>query len=332
MSELRQDPLTHDWVVLAPERAARLRSNQLDESHAPLCPFCPGQEGETPPEVWRLLNASGRWQVRVVANRFPVVELDGVPHRRRTADGFVAVPGVGRHEVIIESPDHDADLARMSLHEVRGILEAYRSRYRVLRPDTEGVIVIFRNHGQRAGTSLSHPHSQIIAAPVVPMQIRHRFEVAIQHYDDAGTCLYLDNLAAELSDGQRLVHESQRFVAYQPYASVAPHETWIMPRSQEASFGEVTDATLDELSGVLRAILGGLARALDDPDYNLMIHSAPPSDERKQYFVWHIRILPRLSTPAGFELATGMDINSSLPEQTAAVLREAVTAELAVWS
>jgi UDPglucose--hexose-1-phosphate uridylyltransferase len=150
----------------------------------------------------------------------------------------------------------------------------------------------------------------------------------MQRYDDVGTWLYLDSLAAEVSDGRRLVHESERFVAYQPYASTAPHETWIMPRAQEASFVEATDATLDELSGVVRAVLGGLRTALDDPDYNLMIHSAPPSDERKQYFVWHIRILPRLSTPAGFELATGMAINASLPEQTTPILRDAVAAEL----
>jgi UDPglucose--hexose-1-phosphate uridylyltransferase len=250
-----------------------------------------------------------------------------MPRRQSSPDGFVSVPGIGRHEVIVESPDHNADLARLPVPHVRSVLEAYVARYRALRAHTRGVVVIFRNHGARAGTSLSHPHSQIIATPVVPVQIRHRFDVAVRHYDTTGSSLYLDNLAAELSDGRRIVHESRRFVAFQPYASLGPHETWIVPRMQTASFGGVTPAALDELAGVLRLVLAALSTALDDPDYNLIVHSAPPGDEKRGYFVWHIRIMPRLATPAGFELATGMAINASLPEQTAGVLRAAVQAE-----
>lgn len=329
VSELRQDPLTRDWVVLAPDRAVRPHSPVLNSATPFICPFCPGNEQHTPPEVWRLADAHGGWQVRVVGNRFPVLDADGIPQRRHTSEGFVSVPGIGRHEVIIESPDHTTDLARMPSSEVRGVLQAYRARYDALRADTDGVIVVFRNHGPGAGTSLTHPHSQVIATPVVPVRIRHRFDVASQHYDNIGTCLYLDNLEAELSDGRRLVHQSARFVAFQPYASTAPYETWIMPRAHQASFGDASDAALDELAGALRATLGGLASVLNDPDYNLIVQSAPPADEKRQYFIWHIRIQPRLATPAGFELATGMEINTAPPEETARTLRAAVQAELA---
>lgn len=331
MSELRQDPSTRDWVLIAPERRKRPHAvlqpeKRLVTSPGSVCPFCPGHEAETPPEVWRWPDSSGAWQVRVVPNRFPVLEPDGSPHRDVSPYGFVHMPGIGRHEVIIESPDHSADLARADNASLRAVLEAYRARYRALRADGDGggVILIFRNHGPQAGTSISHPHSQIVAAPVVPVQIRHRFEVAMQHFDDLGTCLYVDLVDREVADGKRIVAATRSFVAFQPFASAAPFETWIMPRAAEPAFGDASDAALDDLAPVLRAVLAGLSDALGDPDYNAIVQSAPPGDESREYFVWHVRIVPRLSTPAGFELGTGMAINPSVPEETADQLRRAV--------
>jgi UDPglucose--hexose-1-phosphate uridylyltransferase len=327
MSELRQDPITRDWVVMAPERGRRPRGApapvQVDPKPTS-CPFCPGREAETPPEVWRLAGPDGSWQVRVVENRFPMLAADGPPRRRMNPAGFASMPGTGRHEVVIEMPAHSGDLARAAPHEVRGVLEAYRARYQALRSQTEGVILIFRNHGAGAGTSLSHPHSQIVATPVVPVQIRHRFDVAIQHYDNLGTCLYLDTLDRELRDGRRIVLETPQFVVFQPFAAGVPHETWIMPRAQLPSYGDTADDALDELAEVLRSVLAGLSWVLQDPDYNLIVQNATPGDEDRPYFVWHARILPRLATPAGFELGTGMSVNPSLPEETAPMLRAAI--------
>jgi UDPglucose--hexose-1-phosphate uridylyltransferase len=188
--------------------------------------------------------------------------------------------------------------------------------------------VIYRNHGPAAGTSLAHPHSQIVGAPVVPIQIRHRFEVAMQHYDDLGTCLYTNILERELRDEKRIVVEAPRFVVFEPFASVAPFETWIMPRQTEPSFGDATDADLDALAPVLRAVLASLAAAQGDPDYNAILQSAPVGDEHREYFVWHLRIVPRLAIAAGFELGSGMPVNPSRPEETAAALRPLVRREL----
>jgi UDPglucose--hexose-1-phosphate uridylyltransferase len=325
-SELRQDPCTRDWVVIAPARGRRPHAAKHREPHtnvAQTCPFCAGHEGETPPEVWRLTGLDGSWRVRVVPNRWPMLAQDGAARRRVSPAGFVSMPGVGRHEVIVESPHHAADLARGSVEDVRAVLEAYRARYRALRTDGVQLIVIFRNHGPGAGTSIDHPHSQIVATPVVPVQIRHRFDVATQHFDDLGTCLYEDLLERELSDGRRIVLETAAFVAFQPFASAAAFETWIMPRIPHACFGDATDDTLDALAPVLRSVLAGLSGALDDPDYNLVVQSAPIGDEHLDYFVWHVRIVPRLSTPAGFELGSGMAVNPSLPEETADTLRRA---------
>ena len=326
-TELRQDPSTRNWVVIAPDRARRpasLRvSGRLLTDDRP-CPFCPGREADTPDELWRLSGPDGSWRVRVVPNRYPALAEDGSARRHVSPEGFVTMPGIGRHEVVIESPEHDTDLARADDAAVRGVLEAYRSRYRALRADGTALIVIFRNHGPGAGTSLAHPHSQVVASPVVPIEIRHRFEVAQQHYDDLGTCLYVDLLERELHDGRRIVLEGARFVAFQPFASASPFETWIMPRFHQPSFGDADDNALDGLASILRAVLGGLSRALGDPDYNYVIQSAPARDEDAEYFVWHLRIVPRLSTPAGFELGSGMLVNPSRPEDTAAALRRAV--------
>ena len=331
LTELRQDPATRNWVVIAPERSSRpdsfglSRKSRLDES---TCPFCPGREAETPAEVLLLNAEDGAWQVRVVPNKFPILAGGGSRRRHTSPQGFVSMPGVGRHEVVIESREHTDDLATASEVSTRRVLDAYRARYRSLREEAAAVIVIFRNHGPGAGTSLSHPHSQIVATPVVPIEIRHRFDVAMQHYDDVGTCLYVDMVERELLDGQRIVFQSERFVAFQPFASASPFETWIMSRFHQPSFGDVGDAALDELAHVLPAVLGGLRRVLDDPDYNYVIYSAPPGDEDREYFAWHLRIVPRLLTPAGFELGSGIPVNPSRPEETAIRFRHSIEDEI----
>jgi len=330
-SELRQDPTTRNWVIIAPQRD--LRPTDL-ETHTPtgasgaatttVCPFCRGQEEETPPEILRLNAPDGNWRLRVVPNRYPMLSEDGPPKRRVSAEGFISMPGVGRHEVIIESPDHSADLATGSEAFVRDVLEVYRARYRALQAEGAALIVIFRNHGPSAGTSLSHPHSQIVSTPVVPIEVRHRFEVAQQHYDDMGTCLYSDILQRELADGRRIVLQTEQFVAFQPFASAFPYETWLMPRTQQASFGSISDHQLDDMAGALQLVLVALRKELDDPDYNYVIESAPPDDEDREYFVWHLRIAPRLGTPAGFELGSGMRVNPFPPEEAAVAIRDQV--------
>jgi UDPglucose--hexose-1-phosphate uridylyltransferase len=330
--EIRQDPCTRNWVVIAPQRGHRPDAYQRetrDVRTATACPFCPGHESETPAEVWRLNDAAGDWRVRVVPNKFAAFAGNGRGPRAVSAAGFVAMPAVGRHEVVIETPHHAVDLASLPDDAVRDVLKAYRARYRALRQERPALILIFRNRGPSAGTSLAHPHSQIVAMPVVPIAARHRLDVAIQHDDDLGVNLYLDILEREQSDGSRIVLQGSRFLAFQPFASSAPFETWIMPRHPVPAFGDASDADLDELAEVLRTVLGGLNRALDDPDYNYVIQSVPPGDEDREYFVWHIRIVPRLTTQAGFELGTGMCVNPSCPEETAAELRAAIAGDRA---
>ena len=230
--------------------------------------------------------------------------------------------GVGQHEVIVESPQHNLCIPLMSDRQVEEILLAYRERYLALREDPRfKLIIIFKNHGSRAGTSLEHPHSQLVVMPIVPLTIRYRFEKAAGHFDDEGTCVYCDILREGLRMRSRLILESDRFTTFHPFASRAPFETWIIPKKHHASFGSISVDESKEFAWVLKKTLSQLYRGLNNPDYNYIIHSAPIKDEQEEYFHWHLQILPRLVTPAGFELGTGMFINTALPEETAAFIR-----------
>ena len=246
MPAIRQDPTTKDWVIVASDRARRphdLRSprpRSTSDSPDPACPFCPGNEALTPPELLRSAAPDGAgWSVRVVANKFPVLARDGErAHRERREDGpfFTEIDGVGSHEVIVETPAHDRPMALMADAEVEQILRAYQARYRVLREDPRVKwILIFKNHGEGAGTSLRHPHSQLVATPVPPMQIRRKYEVATAHYDATGRCLYCDLVEAEVRGQVRVVVKTDRFVVVHPFASRVPFETWILPTRHQPS-------------------------------------------------------------------------------------------------
>jgi UDPglucose--hexose-1-phosphate uridylyltransferase len=329
MGSLRQDPTTNEWVILAPERAARkpvdCPTRPPAPPHDPGCAFCPGNEGLTPPEIWRSPGA-GPWEQRVVPNLFPAVAPGGTTERRgeRTRREMA---GVGAHEVVIESPVHDERLDEMSSERLSGVVATWRERYRRLaREPWVKAIVVFKNFGERAGTSLEHPHSQILATPVVPPDALHRYAVATRYHDDTGHCVYLDLLDREQEDGTRLIAERGRFGAMVPFASQLPYETWIIPRILQPSFGELRDEDVPDLAELLRDSVAAIRRSADDPDYNLVVQSSPVGQELAPVFQWHLRILPRTVTSAGFELGSGMSINTVAPEAAAESLRAALVA------
>ena len=336
MPELRQDPTTKEWVVIASERAKRPDQFRLHAAseHSPRaqnhnCPFCAGNEFLTPPEVFALRDSGSAnepgWRVRVVPNKFAAFSPQDTGQARDYGRFFHAKDGYGYHEVILESPDHDQSLPLMSVEEIRDLLFTYRQRYAALRKDPKiKLILLFRNHGPRAGTSLAHPHSQLVATPVIPFHIRQKYEVAIRHYDDTGHCLYCDVVAEEKAAGKRVVLDSPHFMVFHPFASRVPFETWIAPTRHNPCFARIPEEESVELALVLRRVLRGLHDVLGNPDFNLIVHTAPVEDEDKPYFLWHIEIHPRLTTPAGFELGTGIYINTAIPEDTAAFLRFAV--------
>lgn len=326
--ELRQDPFTRDWVVISPGRA--LRPHQVPEPIAesarlpaidPDYPFCPGNEDRTPQELWRLHGADENWAIRVVPNRYPILATGSGPVRRRANGPFVTADGLGAHEIVIETPRHDLDLPDLDDAAVTAVFEAYRARSRVLRATRPGLVLPFRNHGAASGTSLRHPHSQIVELPVVPLRFRQRFDIARAYYDDHGSSLNTDVTAAELDEGTRVIAVSDHIVALAPFASTAPYEMRVVPRDHQASFADVSDETLAETGRMLRRLLVALRGLLGDIPYNYVIISAPSEEKHAASFSWHLDVLPRLVVAAGFEMGTGTAVNPVPPEHAAAQLR-----------
>lgn len=329
---LRFDVTTNDWVIFAPSRAARphdlvQRARPAASPAGEACPFCPGNEHLTPPEIFAvrdsgLPNAPG-WKVRVTPNKYPALRIEEDARRNQTGQLFRSMGGCGAHEVIIDSPDHGTSLARQPVEQVRLVLWTMQQRYIDLMRDLRfQTIVIFKNHGEQAGTSLTHPHCQLIAAPVVPHLLRHKLSVAAQYFDQTGECLYSVMLKEEEAAGERIVLANDHFVALAPYASQVPFETWILPRHRQSSFRWLDPSLLRPLAEILKNVLLRLDVRLHDPDFNLTLDTGTRDSEDSEYFLWHFRILPRLTHRAGFEMGSGMAINTVLPEEAAAALRE----------
>jgi UDPglucose--hexose-1-phosphate uridylyltransferase len=333
MPQLRQDPTTKDWVIIATERFKRPHDLKKDGPgiEKPLykedCPFCPGNEYLTPHETlaYRLDGPadSRGWWVRVIPNKFPALSPEGSLVRKEEKGFFRMMDGVGRHEVVIETPIHNQLIPLMDDKQVEEVLLAYRERYLAIRDDPRiKLIIIFKNYGEAAGTSLDHPHSQLVGTAVVPAYIRKKLGEAARYYDDHGCCVYCDLVEEELSFEKRIVLDTEKFVVLQPFASRFPFETWIIPKEHQASLGLISMEDSKKFAKVLRETLFKLHSKLNNPDYNYVIHTAPIKDEWEDYYHWHLQIIPRLTTTAGFEMGSGIYINVSFPEETAQFLRD----------
>ena len=327
MPELRQNPITKQWVIIATERARRPHEFVQKRGDAPplpsyseKCPFCPGNEHLAPPESLRITR-DGNWQVRVVPNKFAALSSEGKFFRK--AEGLKrTVAGIGFHEVVVETPNHSATTALLTKEEVELIIRCYKERYFSLihDPRIENV-TIFKNHGSAAGTSLEHPHSQIIATPIIPPDIRNRMEEALRFYDDCGECLFCKVMAEELAEGTRIIHQTEHFVSFIPFASLTPFSMWIYPRRHMASFGEMHAEEMSDLARTLHLILAKVYHGLGNPDFNYVIRTAPSENRYCRYYHWYLSLIPRLTKTAGFELGSGMYINTTLPEANAEFLR-----------
>ncbi|MCL4557709.1 MAG: galactose-1-phosphate uridylyltransferase [Deltaproteobacteria bacterium] len=330
MSEIRFNFVTGDWVIIAPERAKRpeefVFSHKKDvlAGHVPTCPLCPGNEDSTPPETLRIGKGDG-WTVRVVPNKFSVVN-----HETNIVRESVGVKkfmtGAGFHEVIIDNPAHNASIATLPAPSVEDILTAYKKRFLAFyKVSYIEHVIIFKNHGTRAGTSLQHPHSQIVGTPVIPGRLKSRIEEALRYYDDFGECLYCLILREELRDETRIISQNDSFVSFIPYSALSPFHIWIFPRRHTACFGSIDDRELHDLADILRDTLLRLHMGLGDPDFNYVIHSLSPQECAVKYFHWYLSIVTRVTRTAGFEIGTGMYINPSVPDSSAKFLRDVDT-------
>jgi UDPglucose--hexose-1-phosphate uridylyltransferase len=331
VSELRRDPVTGRWVIISTERRKRPTDFRLDHARVvrdDFCPFCPGHEDLTPPEVSAVRttgtppNTPG-WDLRVVPNKFPALTVEGTLDRE--GEGmFDRMNGIGAHEVIIETPHHDKTLATLSEGEIERVLQGFRGRVLDLKQDRRfRYILLFKNHGAAAGATLEHTHSQLIALPIVPDFVREEIDGARRHFAAKERCVFCDIVHEELLSGRRVILENADMVAIAPYAPRFPFETWLVPRRHGARFEDAAGHEYESLARLLKALLARVNRALESPAYNLIIHSAPFSGEAGDFYHWHVELMPKLTKIAGFEWGTGFYINPTSPEEAARVLRDA---------
>lgn len=332
MPEIRRNIATGEWVVIAPERAGRPGDfvaprrplTEMRSEHVATCPFCPGNEAQTPPEVLRLPQ-DGPWQVRVVPNKFAALQRQS-PCEFHSDGLYPTLTGVGWHEVVIESRRHNAAPALQTGEQVTRTLTAFQMRgLEIAQDPCVEQIVYLKNHGPGAGTSREHPHSQIIALPVVPPRVQMRVDAARRYFDEAGECVLCKMWRAETALGERLIAESDHFIAFVPYAAFASFHTWIVPKRHRASFREATAGELAELGALLRLALRKIYVGLGNPDYNYVIQSSPLVASQSRYLHWYVTITPRLIPWGGFEIGSGMFINTALPEEDARFLRAVQT-------
>ncbi len=330
MPELRKDYITDTWVVFSSSRSQRpiqTKGPATETTEAPDCPFCPGNEHMTPPEVLAYrkdgeANGPG-WWVRCVPNKYPALIIEGEV-KRKVSQVFQAVNGVGAHEVIVETPDHMGNISSLDDKQIYEFVCAYKDRYLDLTKDRRfKYILIFKNHGAGAGATIAHPHSQLIATPIIPRRIMDELRASRTFYEDTGgSCIYDEVIKDELDASERIITQNDFFLALSPYAARYPFEIWILPKAHEVHFEDTSDEERYILAGMMKDIFSRVANLLNDPPFNYYIHTAPCDGRDYSYYHWHIEVTPRLTHTAGFERGTGFYINSVPPEDAARMLRE----------
>ncbi|NQT13360.1 MAG: galactose-1-phosphate uridylyltransferase [Planctomycetes bacterium] len=329
MPDLRKDPIVGRWVIVAKSRARRPHDfdTTTERRRSGFCPFCEGDEDKTPDEIIAYRKPGSKanregWRVRVVPNKFPALEIEGDLNKR--GEGiYDMMRGVGAHEVIIECPEHLISTSELTEEQLCEVLWVYRDRLVDLKKDPRLVYgMVFKNVGAAAGASLEHSHSQLIVTPIVPINVWEEMTGSLEFFNYRGRCVYCDMIQQELAIEKRIVQDSPGFVAFCPFASRFPFETWVLPKPHSSHYENIQKNGVDELSGVLRQVIARIEAALSQPAYNYIIHTAPFDTQELGHYHWHIEITPCLTKPAGFEWGTGFYINPVPPEEAAAFLRE----------
>ncbi len=329
MPELRKDPIIGRWIIIATERSKRPTDFAMPQEtkKGGFCPFCPGNEDKTPPEISAVRENGTKpdtegWHLRVVNNKFPALYDTG--KLIKSGDGvYDKMAGIGTHEVIIETPNHDDSIATLPKDKVEVIVQSYKDRILSLKDDKRfRYAMIFKNHGEAAGASLEHPHTQLIALPITPKRVKEENSGATEYFNYKERCIFCDIASQEIDREIRMIEESSSFIAIAPFAPRFPFEVWIMPKKHQAAFENSTPEEIKDLASILKNVLSRINITLNNPSYNYIMHTAPFDESKSESFHWHIEIMPKLTKIAGFEWGTGFYINPVPPEQSAKFLRE----------
>jgi len=337
MPQLRRDPITGRWVIIAAERAKRPEDFVVSQGEMADdgCPFCEGKEKNTPTEIFAI-RAEGTkpdkpgWKVRVVPSIAPILRVEGELNRHGKGV-YDLMNGIGAHEVIIETPEHIAHLCDLPVEQIKAVIDTYTRRMQDLEKDTRlKYVLIFKNYGAIAGSTMyKHSRSQLIATPVNPKLVKEELAGAKRYFDYKDRCVFCDLLKQEMDAQDRIILEMGGFIAVAPFASRFPFEAWILPKAHSCDFTRMSEAEKTDLAGMLKHTLAKLKKALGDPPYNFIFHTAPFRRAKtagswktiEEDYHWHIEIIPRLTRVAGFEWGSGVYINPTPPEEAAKYLR-----------
>ncbi|MCM8781550.1 MAG: galactose-1-phosphate uridylyltransferase [Candidatus Omnitrophica bacterium] len=338
MPQLRRDPITGRWVIVASERARRPEdfSVSQDEMVDDGCPFCEGREDKTPPEIFAIRKANTEpnkpgWDVRVVPSILPILKIEGRLNRRGNGM-YDLMNGIGAHEVIIETPQHILHLSDLPPEQIKKCIDTYIYRITDLEKDHRfKYALLFKNYGAIAGSRMyKHTRSQLIATPVNPKLVKEELIGAKKYFDYKDRCIFCDMLKQELDSQDRIIIDMDGFIVMAPFASRFPFEAWILPKDHCCDFPRLPHAARLDLARVLKITLSKLKAALNDPPYNFILHTAPFRIGKKtgywktieDDFHWHLEIIPRVTRVAGFEWGSGVYINPTSPEEAARYLRD----------
>jgi UDPglucose--hexose-1-phosphate uridylyltransferase len=329
MAELRRDPVVGRWVIVDTDHPNKPEDFEYEQNipAGGLCPFCYGNEFMTPPEIscfrdpGTAANTPG-WQVRVVANKFPALQIEGELDRRGLGI-YDMSNGIGAHEVLIESPYHNKDIPELLVQEIESYLLMCGARCADLKKDKRfKYIMIFRNYGAPAGASLEHPHTQLIALPMAPKNALEEIRGARDYYNYRERCIFCDIIRQEIIDKARIVLENKYFISFCPFVSRFPFEIMIMPKQHSGYFSHISGDEVAALAQILKETLAKLKKVFVNLSYNYIIHSAPINGESDvEYYHWHMEIMPKLTQVAGFEWGTGFYLDQTSPELAAQYLK-----------
>ncbi len=330
MPELRKDPVLGRWIIISKERGKRPTDFIVEPTvtRGGFCPLCPGNEKTTPSEVLRYgappqaANSPG-WNLRVVPNKYPALIIEG--NLDKAGEGlYDKMNGIGAHEVIIETPNHEESFTYLPLDRMAQVFFAFRDRLIDLAHDPRfRYVMVFKNFGRAAGASLEHSHSQLVALPILPRMIVSELEGSRAYYSYKERCIFCDIINQEHRDKARIVCENERFIVITPFAPRSPFEMWILPTQHASSYTSTDDRSFEMLTSVFSEALRRLDACIPNAPYNFVLHTAPLRSEPLEHFHWHFEIVPKLTQIAGFEWGSGFYINPTPPEDAARYLREA---------
>lgn len=329
-SELRSDPLSQDWVIIATGRGKRPETFRKEKRKRIIpsektCPFCL-TEKEKPLLVFvngqKFRKFSKNWTTIAVPNKYPALIPSKYLNEVSEGPYYKKMNGVGFHEVVV-TRDHQKSLAQLSLEQVIEVINVYQERYLDLMNEPfVKYVSIFHNHGEEAGASIFHPHSQIIAAPVIDPDLNRALLMTEKSFQETGKCVYCQINEWDKKDRKRIVFENKGFLVICPFASKAAFEVIISPKEHSPYFERISDNEKKYLAEALQVSLRKLYKALNDPPYNFYLHTAPSDGRNYGFYHWHITIIPKTATWAGFELSTGIEISTIEPERAAEYLKE----------